>query len=79
MVLVKPQPWSKDAEATVLEFQAFINRTARWYVGCRLPWSSAPRMPIAVRCPLGIVKSLLSIPTFRELREIVSRAGSARR
>ena len=28
VVLVKPQPWSKNAEATVLEFQSFINRTA---------------------------------------------------
>ena len=30
VVFVKPQPWSRDSEATVFEFQAFINRTARW-------------------------------------------------
>jgi len=28
VVFVKPQPWSKDSEATMFEFQAFINRTA---------------------------------------------------
>lgn len=28
IALVKPQPWSKDADATVAEFEAFIDRTA---------------------------------------------------
>jgi hypothetical protein len=28
LVLVKPQPWSRDSEASVFEFQAFIDRTA---------------------------------------------------
>ncbi len=28
VVFVKPQPWSRESEATVFEFQAFINRTA---------------------------------------------------
>ncbi len=27
IALVKPQPWAKDSEATVVEFQSYINRT----------------------------------------------------
>jgi hypothetical protein len=27
IVLIKPQPWAKDSEATVTEFQSYVNRT----------------------------------------------------
>ena len=33
VALVKPQPWAKDSEATVLEFQAFTDRTASGAAG----------------------------------------------
>ena len=33
IVLVKPQPWSKESDATVMEFEAFIDRTASGAAG----------------------------------------------
>lgn len=33
IIMVKPQPWSKESDATVFEFQAFIDRTASGAAG----------------------------------------------
>jgi len=33
IIIVKPQPWSKESDATVFEFQAFIDRTASGSAG----------------------------------------------
>ncbi len=71
VVLVKPQPWSKDAEATVLEFQAFINRTADGKSGAgyyEFRTKSADRRQV----PVGRIVKLVVYPEVRELQEIVS-------
>ena len=71
VVLVKPQPWSKDAEATVLEFQAFINRTADGTSGAgyyEFRTKNADRRQV----PLGRIVKLVVYPDVQEFKEIVS-------
>jgi tetratricopeptide (TPR) repeat protein len=70
LVLVKPQPWSKESEATVLEFQALINRQAdgksgAGYYEFRTKNNGRRQIPVA-----RIVK-LLVYPDSRELRQII--------
>jgi hypothetical protein len=71
VVLVKPQPWSKDAEATVLEFQALINRTADGTPGAgyyEFRTKNADRRQV----PIGRIVKLVVYPDVQQLKEIVS-------
>jgi hypothetical protein len=71
VALVKPQPWSKDAEATVLEFQAYINRTADGSPGAgyyEFRTKTADRRQV----PIGRIVKLVVYPDVQELKEIVS-------
>ena len=71
VVLVKPQPWSKNAEATVLEFQSFINRTADGTPGAgyyEFRTKNADRRQVQV----GRIVKLVVYPDVQELGEIVS-------
>ena len=71
MVLVKPQPWSKNAEATVLEFESFINRTADGTSGAgyyEFRTKNADRRQVQV----GRIVKLVVYPDVQELGEIVS-------
>lgn len=70
IVFVKPQPWSKDSEATMFEFQAFINRTAdggfgAGYYEFRTKTSDRRQIPTA-----RIVK-LVTYPDVRQFKEII--------
>ena len=71
VVLVKPQPWSKDAEATVLEFQAYINRRADGTSGAgyyEFRTKNADRRQV----PIGRIVKLVVYPDVQQLKEIVS-------
>ena len=71
VALVKPQPWSKDSEATVLEFQAFINRTADGTSGAgyyEFRTKNADRRQV----PVGRIVKLVVYPDIQEFREIVT-------
>jgi hypothetical protein len=71
VALVKPQPWSKDVEATVLEFQAYINRTADGRPGAgyyEFRTKTADRRQV----PIGRIVKLVVYPDVQELKEIVS-------
>jgi hypothetical protein len=71
VVLVKPQPWSKDAQATVLEFRAYINRTADGTSGAgyyEFRTKNADRRQV----PIGRIVKLVVYPDVQELKEIVS-------
>jgi hypothetical protein len=71
VVLVKPQPWSKDAEATLLEFQAFINRTADGTPGAgyyEFRTKNADRRQV----PVGRIVKLVVYPDVQQLKEIIS-------
>ena len=71
VVLVKPQPWSKDAEATVLEFQAFINRTADGKSGAGY-YEFRTRNADRRQVPVGRIVRLVVYPDVQKLQEIVS-------
>jgi hypothetical protein len=69
VAFVKPQPWSKESEATMVEFQAFINRTAdggsvAGYYEFRTKTANRRQIPIA-----RIVK-LVIYPDIREFADI---------
>ncbi|HEY5770262.1 MAG TPA: hypothetical protein VIS71_10495 [Terrimicrobium sp.] len=71
VALVKPQPWSKDSEATVLEFKAFINRTADGTSGAgyyEFRTTNADRRQV----PVGRIVKLIVYPDAQEFSEIVS-------
>jgi tetratricopeptide (TPR) repeat protein len=71
LALVKPQPWSKDSEAAVLEFQAFINRTADGTSGAgyyEFRTKQAGRRQVSV----GRIVKLVVYPNVAQLTEIVS-------
>jgi len=67
IALVKPQPWSKPAEAEVVKFSAFTDRTARGSAGAgyfvlRLPSGKDTQIPSA-----RVVKLILKPKTPTEL------------
>ena len=69
IALVKPQPWSKPADAEVVKFSAFTDRTARGSVGAgyfvlRLPSGKDTQVPSA-----RVVKLILKPKTTNELIE----------
>jgi hypothetical protein len=71
VVLVKPQPWSKDSDATVLEFQAFINRTADGTPGAgyyEFRTKKADRRQVSI----GRIVKLVVYPDVRQFREIIT-------
>ncbi|HEY5813501.1 MAG TPA: hypothetical protein VIT23_12715, partial [Terrimicrobiaceae bacterium] len=71
LVLVKPQPWSKDNDATLLEFDAFINRTADGGFGAgyyEFRTKSAGRRQI----PRARIVKLIIYPYPEQFREIVT-------
>ena len=71
VVLVKPQSWSKDSDATVLEFQAFINRTADGTPGAgyyEFRTKNADRRQVSV----GRIVKLVVYPDVRQFREIIT-------
>jgi hypothetical protein len=71
VVLVKPQSWSKDSEATVLEFQAFINRTADGTPGAgyyEFRTKNGDRRQVSI----GRIVKLVVYPDVRQFREIIS-------
>jgi len=70
VVLVKPQPWSRDTEARVLEFQAFINRTADGGSGAgyyEFRTKNADRRQV----PTARIVKLIVYPDVQQFREIV--------
>ena len=67
IALVKPQPWSKPADAEVVKFSAFTDRTARGSAGSgyfvlRLPSGKDTQVPSA-----RVVKLVLKPKTITEL------------
>jgi hypothetical protein len=67
IALVKPQPWSKPADAEVVKFSAFTDRTARGSAGSgyfvlRLPSGKDTQVPSA-----RVVKLILKPKTITEL------------
>ncbi len=69
IALVKPQPWSKPADAEVVKFSAFTDRTARGSAGAgyfilRLPSGKDTQVPSA-----RVVKLVLKPKTTNELIE----------
>lgn len=71
VVLVKPQPWSKEAEATVLEFQAFINRTADGTSGVGY-YEFRTKNEDRRQVPVARIVKLVIYPDVQRLREIVT-------
>jgi hypothetical protein len=72
VVLVKPQPWSRDNEATVLEFQAFINRTADGGFGAgyyEFQTKNADRRQI----PTARIVKLVIYPDVQEFGDIIGQ------
>jgi hypothetical protein len=70
LAFVKPQPWSKDSEARLFEFQAFINRTADGGSGAgyyEFRTKNSERRQVPTAC---IVK-LVVYPDVQQFREIV--------
>ncbi len=70
VVFVKPQPWSRDSEATVLEFQAFINRTADGGFGAgyyEFQTKNADRRQI----PTARIVKLVIYPDVQEFGDII--------
>jgi tetratricopeptide (TPR) repeat protein len=71
MALVKPHPWSMDSEAAVLEFQAFINRTADGASGAgyyEFHTREAGRRQVSI----GRIVKLVVYPDVQQLQEIVT-------
>ena len=72
VVFVKPQPWSRDSEATVFEFQAFINRTADGGFGAgyyEFQTKNADRWQI----PTARIVKLVIYPDVQEFGDIVGQ------
>jgi hypothetical protein len=72
VVFVKPQPWSRDSEATVLEFQAFINRTADGGFGAgyyEFQTKNADRRQI----PTARIVKLVIYPDVQEFGDILGQ------
>ena len=72
IVFVKPQPWSRDNEATVFEFQAFINRTADGGFGAgyyEFQTKNAARRQI----PTARIVRLVIYPDVEEFGEIIAQ------
>jgi hypothetical protein len=70
VVFVKPQPWSKDTEVTVFEFQAFINRTADGRSGAgyyEFRTKNADRRQV----PTARIVKLIVYPDLQQFKEIV--------
>jgi hypothetical protein len=70
VVFVKPQPWSRESEATVFEFQAFINRTADGGFGAgyyEFQTKSADRRQI----PTARIVKLVIYPEVEEFGDIL--------
>ncbi|MDX2079552.1 MAG: hypothetical protein SFU53_02090 [Terrimicrobiaceae bacterium] len=61
IALVKPQPWSSDEQATVLEFQAFIDRTVKSSPGAGYFVFRTTRMP-EYQVPAARVVKLVVFP-----------------
>ena len=71
LALIKPQPWSKDSEVAVLEFQAFINRTADGTPGAgyyEFRTKQASRRQVSV----GRIVKLVVYPDVDQFPEVVS-------
>jgi hypothetical protein len=71
MALVKPQPWSRDSEAAVLEFHAFINRTADGTAGAGY-YEFHTRQAGRRQVPVGRIVKLFVYPDVQQLTEIVT-------
>ncbi len=72
VVFVKPQPWSRDSEATVFEFQAFINRTADGGFGAgyyEFQTKNAERRQI----PTARIVKLVIYPDVQEFGDIIGQ------
>ena len=72
VVFVKPQPWSRDTEATVFEFQAFINRTASGGFGggyYEFQTKNAERRQI----PTARIVKVVIYPDVQEFGDIVGQ------
>jgi hypothetical protein len=70
LVFVKPQPWSRDSEAIVFEFQAFINRTADGGFGAgyyEFQTKNADRRQI----PTARIVKLVIYPDVQEFGDII--------
>ena len=70
VVFVKPQPWSKDGEATMFEFQAFINRTADGGFGAgyyEFRTKTADRHQV----PTARIVKLVIYPDVEQFRDVV--------
>ena len=70
VVFVKPQPWSKESEATMFEFQAFINRTADGSSGAgyyEFRTKTAHRRQV----PTARIVKLVVYPDVQEFKDIV--------
>jgi tetratricopeptide (TPR) repeat protein len=72
LVLVKPQPWSKDTEATALEFKAFVNRTADGAVGAGY-YEFRTRNADRRQIPVARIVRLVVYPDLQQTPQIVSR------
>ncbi|HET9523439.1 MAG TPA: hypothetical protein VFO90_04365 [Terrimicrobiaceae bacterium] len=71
LALIKPQPWSKDSEVAVLEFQAFINRTADGTPGAgyyEFRTKQAGRRQVSV----GRIVKLVVYPDVDQFPEVVN-------
>jgi hypothetical protein len=72
LVFVKPQPWSRDSEATAVEFQAFINRTADGGFGAgyyEFQTKNADRWQI----PTARIVKLVVYPDVQEFGDIIGQ------
>jgi hypothetical protein len=70
VVFVKPQPWSKESEATMFEFQAFINRTADGGSGAgyyEFRTKTADRRQV----PTARIVKLVVYPDVQQFKDIV--------
>jgi hypothetical protein len=71
IVLVKPQPWSKETEATVFEFQAFIDRTADGASGAGY-YEFRTKNGDRRQVPAARIVKLIIYPDVDQFREIVT-------
>jgi hypothetical protein len=72
IVLVKPQAWSKDSEAVVMEFQAFTDRTASGAAGAgyyEFRTKSAPKRQI----PAGRIVKMVIYPDPKLVKEVITQ------
>ena len=76
LALIKPQPWSKDSEAAVLEFQAFINRTADGTPGAGY-YEFRTKQAGRRQVPVGRIVKLVVYPDVDQFRRTRQRAGQA--